>query len=268
MRSSPWFLVVLLAGGWTPAFAGQLAGNPAAVVPAPAPDAPGSGRSPIDSPIPLLDPADTDVVMSEAFMRAHPDLQYRLRGLGALQRGEDTQAADYLRMAARYADKLSQAFLAELYWTGRGLPQDRALAYVWMDLAAERATPMLLADREQYWAALDEQERARAIREGKAIYAEYGDKVAQPRLETAMRRALRDDLYSRGSNRSSQLEMCVGDWRIADSHLICKRTVSAERYYQDRYWKPAAYWQWQEQQMRIPREDIQVGSPVQVKKGG
>jgi len=268
MRSSLWFLVVLLAGSPASAFAAQVAGTAAAQVPAPASDVPVPGRPAINSPIPLLDPADTDVVMSESFMRAHPDLQYRLRGLGALQRGEDSQGADYLRMAARYADKLSQAFLAQLYWTGQGLPLDRALGYVWMDLAAERATPMLLADREKYWAALDEQERARALREGKAIYAEYGDKVAQPRLEAAMRRALKDDLRARGSNRSSQLEMCVGDWRIVDAHLICKRTVSSERYYQDRYWKPAAYWQWQEQQMRVPREDIQVGSPVQVKKGG
>jgi len=219
-----------------------------------------------DSPIPGLVPSDYDTVMSEAFMRAHPDLQYRLRGLGALQRGDGRQAETYFRMAARNADKMSQAFLAQMLWDGRGIAQDRALAYAWMDLAAERGTPPLIVERERYWAALDAAERERAIREGKAIYAEYGDEVAQPRLETTMRLAQKEQVGGRTSNRTSAVELCVGDWRIADSHFVCKKSVSADRFYQDRYWKPANYWQWQEQQMRVPQEQIRVGSPTTIDK--
>lgn len=221
-----------------------------------------------EAPIPELAPADHDVVMSESFMRAHPDLLYRLRGLGALQRGENGQAEAYFRRAARYADKLSQAFLAQMLWDGTGIPQDRALAYAWIDLAAERGTPMLLAERERYWATLDATERERAVREGKAIYAEYADAVAQPRLEREMRRALKDDVGSRTSNRSAQLNLCVGDWRVKDGEVICNRTVSSTRYYQDRFWKPAQYWQWQEQQLSAPRGEIRLGTPETLPKEG
>lgn len=219
-----------------------------------------------DSPIPGLAMSDYDIVMSESFMRAHPDLLYRLRGLGALQRGEGSQAEAYFRRAARNADKLSQAFLAQMLWDGRGIAQDRALAYAWMDLAAERGTPPLVVERERYWSALDAGERERALREGKAIYAEYGDEVAQPRLETSMRLAQKEKVGGHTSNRTTAVELCVGDWRIADSQFVCKKSVSADRFYQDRYWKPADYWQWQEQQMRVPQERIRVGSPTTIDK--
>ncbi len=221
------------------------------------------------SDIPGVAPDDYDVVMSRSFMDSHPDMLYRLRGLGALQRGEGRQAEDYFRQAARYADKLSQAFIAQMLWEGRGIPQDRALAYAWIDLAAERGTPMLIAERERYWAGLDEAQRARAVSEGKAIYAKYGDKVTQPRLETAMRQTRKADvLGSHTGSVVSQINLCVGDWRMKDYQVVCNKSVAADHFYQDRFWKPADYWKWQEQQISTPKGEIQLGAPETLKKDG
>ena len=221
-----------------------------------------------DAAIPDLAPADYDAVMSESFMRAHPDMLYRLKGLGALHRGEGPQAEEYFRMAARNADKMSQAFLAQMLWDGNGIPKDRALGYVWMDLAAERGTPPLIAERERFWAALDAAERERALREGKAIYAEYGDDVSKPRLEREMRRALKEIVGSHTGNNNGSLNLCVGDWRFKGDQVICNRTVDSTRYYQDRFWKPADYWKWQERQITAPRGEIRLGAPETLPKEG
>src|SRR3546814_13111981 len=71
---------------------------------------------------------------------------------------------------------------------GEGGITDRAQAYAWMDLAAERGYPELLAQREQFWRALSSDERARAREIGESLYATYGDAVAKHRLERELRR--------------------------------------------------------------------------------
>lgn len=218
--------------------------------------------------LPGVAPADYDIVLSKSFMSAHPDMLNRLRGLGALDRGQGPEAAEHFRTAARYADKMSQAFLAQMLWEGRGIPRDRAMAYAWMDLAAERGTPLLLVERERYWEALDASERERAVRDGKALYAEYADDVAQPRLETLMRLALKDQLGSRTGNRSYTLDLCVGHWWISDRQLICNLRVPSYSYYRDQFWKPANYWQWQEAQINAPKGDVHLGAPETLKKDG
>lgn len=96
-----------------------------------------------------------DVLISEAFLSSHPDLSNRLRGFHELQRGSPQRAAAYFRRASRYADKTSQAMYAEMLWTGNGVARDRAAAYAWMNLAAERGYTSLLAAREHYWASLN-----------------------------------------------------------------------------------------------------------------
>lgn len=222
-----------------------------------------------ESGLPGVAPGDYEVVLSESFMQSHPDMLYRMRGLGALNRGEGRQAEDNFRRAAKYADKLSQAFLAQMLWEGRGIAQDRALAYAWMDLAAERGSPMLVAERERYWDALDEAQRARAVAEGKAIYARYADDVAKPRLETEMRRSRKNEAVgSRLGSVVTQVNVCIGDWKVSDMQLVCNRSIAAEHYYQNRFWKPADYWKWQEQQISVPKGEIQLGAPETVKKDG
>lgn len=202
---------------------------------------------------------DEAILRSEGFAVHHPDLRFRRLGLEAQQRGDARGAFAHYRRAARYADKLSQAALAELYWNGAVGSPDRVRGYVWMDLAAERGAPLMLAHRERYWRALTDHERARVDELGPAIYDEYGDPAAQPRLERELRRGLREMTGSRlgiVGNMSVCLRQGTGE---------CNVTVRGERYYADTYWKPQHYWAWQDGLLRTPSREggrVEVG-PVQ-----
>ena len=120
------------------------------------------------------------------FVESHPDLRnYRL-GLQSYRAGDLEKAFRYFRIASRYSDKPSQSLVAEMYWYGKGVEQDRPLGYAWMDLAAERGYVRLLGLREKYWEAMDAGERERALEVGEQVYADFGDAVAKRRLEVAL----------------------------------------------------------------------------------
>src|SRR5688572_23333657 len=78
----------------------------------------------------------------------HPNEVWRLRGLKAYLDGHYDEAIGKFERAASYADKYSQHYLSLIYWYGQGVPVDRAQAYIWSDLAAERGAVRLLAIRE------------------------------------------------------------------------------------------------------------------------
>ncbi|WP_312327261.1 hypothetical protein [Stenotrophomonas sp.] len=177
-----------------------------------------------------------EVMTSEPFLVDHPDMRYRQLGRQAQLDGRMEQARGYFLIAARYADKLSQAALAEMWWRGEGGPTDRTMAYIWMDLAAERGTPFLLVERERYWADLDPAERARAVSEGAAVYAEYGDPSSKPRMERQLRTALKRMSGSR-TGAVPRMEMVVRESRGM-------RRVGATTFYRAEYWQPTKYWEW------------------------
>lgn len=186
-----------------------------------------------------VDPRAQEVVSSPGFLTAHPDLRFRLLGQEAQQRGRMNEARFYYQQAARYADKPSQAALAELVWTGQDDGPDHAMGYVWMDLAAERGGEGLLARREFYWNALTPEERERAVREGRAMYAEFGDPAAKPRQEREMRAVRQNVTGSRTGD--------AGLLRTQAKGAIGMRAMDPAIYWQDRFWEPAAYWQWQQE---------------------
>jgi hypothetical protein len=204
--------------------------------------------------------------MSEGFLRFHPDINYRNVGLKALEDGFPRHARDAFLRAARHADKASQAALAEMYFTGNGVPRDRALGYAWMDLAAERAYPVFLAYREHYWSQMSEAERERAIEVGQDIYAQYEDAVAKPRLERQLRRGKRQ---STGSRVGSPLFL-----EVVGLHGIQSRKasfqqgarpagVAGETYYSSNYWQPRDYWTWKDQiWTELPEGEVEV-QPLQ-----
>lgn len=119
----------------------------------------------------------------------HPNELWRLYGTDAAGHGQWQDASRFFRRAARYADKYSQHRLSLMYWHGLGVPHDRALAYAWADLAAERGYPQFVLLREKIWRELDENERQRALQQGVAIFDEYADEVAKPRMEREVARA-------------------------------------------------------------------------------
>lgn len=183
--------------------------------------------------------AEQLVAQSDLFLQAHPDLHYRLRGLDKLDRDDLPGALADLREAARHADKPSQAILAEMYWTGRGIAQGRSMGYVWMDLAAERGYPLMLAKREHYWSELDPAGRDAAIALGATHYDEYGDAVARPRLEVLMKRA-------RSNFRRSRAHSAAVD---SVNVLVGNRfeRISGRLFADEKFWTPEGYFAWQDE---------------------
>lgn len=199
---------------------------------------------------------DREIMSSDAFLSSHPDLRYRLLGLRAFKAGDQAQAMTLFLRAARFADKPSQAMVAEMYWNGWGVTMDRPLAYAWMDLASERHYKVMLVNRERYWEALSEAERTQAIAVGQPIFAEYADKAAKPRLERVLRNARRGTTGSRTGftgNLSITIPGPYGELRLDGS-----------QFYQEKFWKPEAYWAWQSEDWKeLPKGQVNVG-PLQV----
>lgn len=214
---------------------------------------------------------DPDIVRSLGFLDAHPDVRFREQAREDYAAGHFTAALAEFRDAARYADKASQAMIAEMYWKGLGTHADRALAYAWIDLSAERGYPSLIAVREQYWAKLDAAERARAVDVGQAIYEEYGDAAAKPRLEREMREAR---LAVTGSHLGhvatlsvpSSLDLPRGHsarngGMFSNPGGSVGTSMDGTRYFDAKYWDPKQYWKWQDQQWRNADPHVEVGAP-------
>ena len=201
---------------------------------------------------PTVDPA---ILNSSGFLAAHPDINNRQLGLLAYERGDFVEAFKRFKRAARFADKPSQGMVGEMLWRGEGVEVDRASAYAWMDVAAERAFVVLLVKREQYWSELSADERDRALEIGKTLYAEYADSVAKNRLEAILRRGKSKLTGSRtGFVGSLQIQL------VTPNGL---ETVDASNYYDDKFWKPDAYWAWQDKAWKErPKGIVDIG-PIQ-----
>lgn len=216
---------------------------------------------------------ESDLWQSPHFRRAHPDLKHRLQGQAHLEDGRAKQAVTEFQQAARWGDKLSQAMLAELYWQGEGVKQDRARAYAWMDLAAERQFVAFVAKRERFWSELDANERERALAIGQELYASMGDERALPRLNKHLRKE-RSSTGSRlgyGGNGSVILPTAGGGSvdiyaRSASGMLgmvgaAGGRQIPMTAYYARQYWQTEAYMDWQSDQLELARRGIvRVGS--------
>ena len=199
------------------------------------------------------------------FVESHPDLRnYRL-GLREYRRGDLEKAFRFFRMASRYSDKPSQAIVAEMLWHGKGAELNRPLAYAWMDLAAERGNPRLLVQRERYWEAMSEAERAQALALGKQVYAEFGDAVAQRRLEMALRREKNQLAGSRtGYTGNTQIIAPVpgiGDAGGGDPSGAGTPTISvpASSFFASAYWDPKQYYAWRERLWEREQRELQAG---------
>jgi len=193
---------------------------------------------------------EQEIQRSAPFLHAHPDLRHRRAGLEAWERGDAALAFRKFLRAARFGDKPSQAMLAEMHWRGEGTPRDRAAAYAWMDLAAERRQRIFVLKREQYWHALTPGERGAALEIGRRIYAAYGDDVAQPRLERKLRQAKHE--------RTGSLVGFVGPLTILLNVDGTRVRVRGEDYYRDEYWEPERYWRWSDAEFEA-RGSVDVG---------
>jgi len=205
------------------------------------------------------DPTQDKLMITAGFLNGHPDLRFRLLALEKYKAGKREDALRFFQYAAQYADKPSQAMVAEMLWNGDGTAQDRALAYAWMDLAAERGYEGFLEMRERYWKQLDETERTRAVSEGEAIYARYGDAAAQPRIAAVLRRERRATTGSRTG--------FTGNLRIIVPGPAGPQEIDGSKFYDERYWDPARYQAWHDSVWKKPRiGSVNVGGVEQLPK--
>lgn len=195
-----------------------------------------------------------EIVQSSHFLHWHPDLKFRRNGFLAWERGAHGEALERFRRAAWFGDKPSQAMLGEMHWKGEGMPQDRALAYAWMDLAAERGNPTFVGFREKYWAALTPAERERSVEVGQDLYLRYGDAVAKERMEHQLRKGR---MYFTGS-RASPVPM--GKLTVlVPSPSGGVTALRGEMAYQKRMWAAKEYFEWQDEILGkplIPRVEL------------
>jgi TPR repeat protein len=208
------------------------------------------------------DPTEDPMLITAGFLSHHQDMKYRLLGMEAYgeQRFED--AMRYFRRASFYADKPSQGMVAEMYWNGAGVDKDPALAYAWMDLAAERGYRGFLGLREKYWDALDEAQRTRAIEEGRAIYARFGDASARPRYEHRLRIGRREMTGSRTGFSGNVKIFLPGPDGMGQQ-------IDGSKFYDERYWDAKKYWAWQDAIWMKPAIGrVDVGEVETVRDGG
>lgn len=188
----------------------------------------------------------------------HPNEKHRLYALRSYLKQDFTAAAEQFELAAGFADKYSQHRLSLMYWDGEGVPHDRALAYVWSDLAAERGTPKLLAIREKMWAALAPDEQARVADLGADYYARFGDAVAKPRQIARMRRFARQRTGSRVGWDGNRLDVSVpqsGQIGQVDQ----SQPLSAASLYAPERTDPKLYWHIQD--AILGGGTVEVGRP-------
>lgn len=204
-----------------------------------------------DAPI---EGGDLEVMQTQAFLNAHPDMKYRTEGWQAYAEGDFAQARTLLEKAASYGDKPAQALLAEMAWKGQGQPVDRALAYAWADLAAERGYRLFVAQRENYWRQLDAGERERAVEIGQPMLATYADEVATRKLDSHL---LRERFSSANWRRRKALDLVVPG---PDG---LRMVIRGHAFYQDKFWEPTKYREWIDAVWTDPpKTNVEVGDPT------
>ena len=233
-------------------------------------DAPPPHKAELQGPVerPTLgnfvgEPGISPELMTEGFLSAHPDLRWRREGLHAYANKRYDEAMQHFLRASRYADKPAQAMIAEMYWKGIGVPQDREMGYAWMDLAAERFYSNFVILRERYWETLTVQEQQASIERGQSLLAEYGDTVAKPR----MAKILRKQRSMTGSRVGfvGNLEIIPFTGPNAGSGM----SIRADEYYAPKYWRADKYFEWQDEIWDAPaarKGRVEVGGVEQAGK--
>ena len=212
-----------------------------------------------DTSLETISAREQAVMATRTFLNAHPDLKYRNEGWEAYQAGDHVAAMAHFTKASLYADKASQAMVAEMTWKGQGVPEDRAMAYAWADLAAERGYVQFVKLREQYWRALDVAQRERAVQQGSALVDDYADAVAKPRMAHFMKKAKqRMRRYAPYASRPNEVRVPGPSGSMV--------SIPAHRFYDSQFWDPVEYQAWQDAVWKhMPEGKVDVGDVEQVR---
>jgi len=199
-------------------------------------------------------PTISEDMVAGGFLSAHPDLRFRSDAMNAYDQSRFGEAAEQFRAAARFGDKPSQAMLSQMFWNGEGMASDRVQGYIWMDLAAERMWRPFLVRRESMWEQLSAEERDRALADGKAVYAAYGDEVAKPRKEAVLRKGKRNMTGSRVGSVGALTIQIPGPGGVPIQ-------IRGSEFYNPVFWDTDRYWAWQDQTWKdAPPGLVDVGA--------
>lgn len=212
--------------------------------------------------------ADTDAQTRANFEQlrkmaaGHPNELYRIYAAEASTKGDWGDAVRLFTIAASYADKYSQHRLSLLHWHGIGAPSDRAVAYVWADLAAERGYPQFLALREKMWAELSADEQKRVAEIGQKYYDQYGDPTAKKRFANEMGKAKRQTTGSRTGFVSNLAIVSPGAGMDLFNSI---GGPDLSQLYEKSRWDAKSYWQVED--ILWKQGNVEVG-PVETAKQG
>ncbi|MFD0724666.1 hypothetical protein [Lysobacter brunescens] len=188
----------------------------------------------------------------------HPNEQWRYQGLRQHLAGRDAQAVLHFERAAGYADKISQHYLSLLYWYGQGVPQDRVLAYIWSDLAAERGHRNLLRIREKMWLELTEAQRAQVIQRGEGMHRQYADAFTRIRTERALFRFATQMTGSKAGFDGHNLTVQFGPSALQGTST--EGGITGLAMYGDERTDRRVYWQAQDRMLEGPlRATVTIG---------
>lgn len=192
-------------------------------------------------------------LLTDGFLHAHPDLDYRLRGVALDRKHSPASALKEYRRAAYYGDKPSQARIGEMYWNGEGVDKDPVLGFLWMALAAEREQREFSLLKLFYWQHLDEAQQSQARERAPGMLAEHGDAVAKHRLAVVLRREQR-----RGTGG-------LLGYNPAAGALFMSNGLDPALYYAETFWKPEEYMALRDRMWEEPLQgQVQVGDVEQL----
>ena len=191
----------------------------------------------------LLPASPPALAASEAYVDSsvHYDQVFRWRAMEAFHAGNVASAIRNFERAARYADKPSQFALGAIYLNGDGVPRDRALAFAWYDVAAERGYEEVVEQRDRLWSQLTDGERAAALVLSKRILARYGDAKAKPRHRSKTLAALQ---HSLGKSKSVRDDVIVTDLANCGAGRVdfTRGNPCSEREFFSSRFDPKHYW--------------------------
>ena len=213
----------------------------------------------------------TEDLLMAGLANSRGDLYSRRMAQQSIVEGRNDRAIRLLKRAAYFADKPAQALMAEILWNGsHDQDRNRAEAYAWMDLAAERGYPELIAQREKYWTVLSDAEREKALAIGQSLYERYGDAVARPRLARQLRR---QGSRITGSNTGSAGHMTIlamapggsairraaasGDFEGDNISPVV--AIAGDKFYAPQYWNPRLYFQQQDLSWKVGVTEQRMG---------
>lgn len=124
----------------------------------------------------------------------HPDFFGRFTGMRCFADHDYACALKYFKYGAYYADKFSELALGLMYAHGNGVAKNPSTAWAWLSLSASRGYPEFVATRKRIGAQLTPAQRKAGEVELATLEKTYGDKVAMPRMLSALRLAMMSDL--------------------------------------------------------------------------